>query len=391
MRALRLSFCKSISMAKNNKRRSRFGFLIILSTLVCIVGAVVIYAVSIPIAAEDLGPASETLDPLDRLYLAAYLLANERKLHEPLGDPLFVTDFDVFGGESAAEVVARLIAIGLLDDGELLLSYLEYRGLDVGIQIGTHQLTGEMTIVTLAEALQSAVSPEVPFTVVAGWRMEQISDLLPTSGLSFDVHAFLDAAHARPVGYSFAGEIPEPPNLEGFLFPDTYTLDREISAVDFVVTMLSNFDANVNEAMRAGFRAQGLSIYQAVTLASIIEREAVVDDELQLMASVFLNRLALGMKLDADPTIQYALGLQADGSWWKSPLSLTDLSFDSPYNTYLYPGLPPTPICNPGIEALQAVAEPAVTGYLYFRALCDGSGRHAFATTFEEHQSNACP
>jgi UPF0755 protein len=221
--------------------------------------------------------------------------------------------------------------------------------------------------------------------------MEQIAETLPTSGLTIEAQAFLEAAHARPVGYSFAGEIPDPPNLEGFLFPDTYTLDREIQVVDLVVSMLNNFDASIDEQMRAGFRAQGLNIYQAVTLASIIEREAVVNDELPLMASVFLNRLALGMKLDADPTIQYALGLQADGSWWKSPLSLADLSFDSAYNTYLYPGLPPSPICNPGIEALQAVAEPAATTYLYFRALCDGSGRHAFATTYEEHLSNACP
>ena len=97
------------------------------------------------------------------------------------------------------------------------------------------------------------------------------------------------------------------------------------------------------------------------------------------------------MKLDADPTIQYALGLQADGVWWKAPLTWADLSFESQYNTYLLPGLPPTPICNPGLEALHAVADPAETNYLYFRALCDDSGRHAFAPTFEEHLANACP
>lgn len=378
-------------MPVTSRRRSRFGFLVILAVLACVVGATAIYAVSIPIAAEQIGPASEHLDPLDRLYLAAYLLVNERKLHESMGDPLLSLDFEVFAGENAAEVATRLAAVRLIEDGDLLLSYLEYRGLDTGIQSGTHRISGAMTIVELAQALQSSVSPEVPFAVVAGWRMEQIADTLPTSGLAIETQEFLETAHARPVGYSFAGDIPDPPNLEGFLFPDTYTLDREISVIDFVVTMLNNFEASIDEEMRAGFRAQGLNIHQAVTLASIIEREAVVNDELPLMASVFLNRLALGMKLDADPTIQYALGLQADGSWWKSPLSLTDLSFDSPYNTYLYPGLPPGPICNPGIEALQAVAEPAVTNYLYFRALCDESGRHAFATTFEEHQSNACP
>ncbi len=378
-------------MPKTSRPRSRLAFLVIMAVLSCVVVAVVVYVISIPIAAEELGPASPRLDPLDRLYLAAYLLANERKLHEPTGDPSFVTDFHILDGESAATVVGRLEASGLIDDGTLLLNYLEYRGLDIGVQAGSYRLSGSMTVVELAQTLQSAVSPEVPFTVTAGWRKEQIAALLPTSGLNIEPQTFLDATNARPVGYSFAGEIPDPPNLEGFLFPDTYILDRETSVVDMVVAMLDNFEVSVGEELRSGFQQQGLTLYQAVTLASIIEREAVVDDELPLMASVFLNRLSISMKLDADPTIQYALGLQPDGSWWKAPLSLADLSFDSPYNTYLYPGLPPSPICNPGLAALQAVAEPADTDYLYFRATCDDSGRHAFASTFEEHQANTCP
>ncbi len=140
-----------------------------------------------------------------------------------------------------------------------------------------------------------------------------------------------------------------------------------------------------------GFEAQGLSIYEAVTLASIIEREAVVAEERPRIAGVFLNRLEQGMKLETDPTVQYALGLQADGGWWKTDLTSQDLQFDSPFNTYLHPGLPPGPIANPGLSSLEAVAEPIDTDELYFRALCDGSGRHAFARTFEEHLQNACP
>jgi UPF0755 protein len=98
------------------------------------------------------------------------------------------------------------------------------------------------------------------------------------------------------------------------------------------------------------------------------------------------------MKLDSDPTVQYALGYNtAAATWWTNPLSASDLQFDSPYNTYLYPGLPPGPICNPGLSALNAVAYPAQTPYYYFRAACDGSGRHAFAQTYEEHLRNACP
>jgi UPF0755 protein len=111
-----------------------------------------------------------------------------------------------------------------------------------------------------------------------------------------------------------------------------------------------------------------------------------------MIASVYLNRWRIGMKLDADPTVQYALGYDfAAGKWWKNPLTLEDLQFDSAYNTYLYPGLPPTPISNPSLRSLQAVAAPAESIYYYFRAKCDGSGYHNFAETFEEHLRNGCP
>jgi UPF0755 protein len=135
----------------------------------------------------------------------------------------------------------------------------------------------------------------------------------------------------------------------------------------------------------------GLNLHQAVILASIIEREAVLDEEMPLIASVFLNRLNQEFQLAADPTVQYALGYNSDqNNWWTNPLSLEDLKYQSPYNTYLNTGLPPGPICNPGPDALLAVAYPAHTNFLYFRAACDGSGSHSFALTFEEHLENAC-
>jgi UPF0755 protein len=155
--------------------------------------------------------------------------------------------------------------------------------------------------------------------------------------------------------------------------------------------MLETFALRVGSDLQEGFNAQGLSVHEAVTLASIIEREAVIPEERPRIAAVFLNRLERGMKLETDPSIQYVLGLQASGSWWKTDLTQQDLQIDSPYNTYRYPGLPPGPIANPGLSALQAVAEPLETDELYFRALCDGSGRHAFARTYEEHLQNACP
>jgi UPF0755 protein len=156
--------------------------------------------------------------------------------------------------------------------------------------------------------------------------------------------------------------------------------------------ILMNFEAQVNPELRSGFATQGLDLCQAVTLASIIQREAILDEEMPLIASVFYNRLNSGAVLASDPTVQYALGFnQKQGTWWTNPLSLNDLQVDSPYNTYIYPDLPPGPISNPGLSALRAVANPAQTPYYYFRAACDGSGRHLFAETYDEHLTNECP
>jgi UPF0755 protein len=140
--------------------------------------------------------------------------------------------------------------------------------------------------------------------------------------------------------------------------------------------------------MRAGAAAQGLTLYQVVTLASIVEREAVHDDERPIIASVYLNRLASGMKLDADPTTQYAIAT-AD-NWWP-PLNLDPRTVDHPYNTYVYEGLPPGPIANPGLSSINAVIYPVQTDYYFFRAKCDGSKYHNFSVTYEEHVAHGCP
>jgi UPF0755 protein len=159
-----------------------------------------------------------------------------------------------------------------------------------------------------------------------------------------------------------------------------------------VSILLQGFTSQLPKEAQAAYTEHGLTLFQAVTLASIIQREAMVEDEMPLIASVFYNRLAIGMKLEADPTVQYALGFNAtQGTWWTNPLSGENMQFDSPYNTYLYPGLPPGPISNPGLAALEAVANPAQTTFYYFQARCDDSGLHNFAETFEEHKQNFCP
>jgi UPF0755 protein len=343
-----------------------------------------------PQADQRLGSPNPHLNPFMRTLLSVYLLANESALDKPAGEADVSLDLEVFEGELASDVIDRLTESSVVHNGFLLRNYLRYRGLDYSVEAGHYQLTGQMTVRQIAEALQTASPASIAFTVLEGWRTEEIAERIAVSGLNISFEDFLATCDEVSRSNDLPVEWPADPSLEGFLFPDTYFLDPESSARDVILAMLDNFKTRLDAETLAGFEQQGLSVYQAVTLASIVEREAVIPDERPLIASVFLRRLSLGMKLEADPTVQYALGLQADG-WWKAPLSLSDLEVDSPYNTYRYAGLPPGPIANPGASALNAVAFPADSTYLYFRALCDGSGRHAFAETYEEHLENACP
>ena len=189
--------------------------------------------------------------------------------------------------------------------------------------------------------------------------------------------------------FGFLSSLPDGASLEGYLLPDRYAITAETTAPALIDLMLARFDEQVTPAMRQAYGALGLSLRDAVTLASIIEREAVLAEEKPLMAAVFLNRLATGMPLQADPTVQYALGF-VDGTWWKSPLSAADLQVNSPYNTYLIPALPPGPISNPSLVSLLAVANPADVDYLFFVLDCAAAtpGAHAFSVTYEEHLAN---
>jgi UPF0755 protein len=221
------------------------------------------------------------------------------------------------------------------------------------------------------------------------------ASLAETQPAAVDAQEFLSIAQepgpSLLAKHDFLRTLSPGASLEGFLFPDTYRIPADADAAYLVDRMLENFGQQMTPIMRQQIGAQGLSVYEAVTLASIVEREAVVNEERPLIARVFLNRLSQGMRLEADPTVQYALGYQADTDrWWKSPLTQDDLQFDSPYNTYLYAALPPSPIANPGLATLQAVAQPEEAPYLFFVADCSDTapGSHVFSETFEEHLDN---
>ncbi len=367
-------------------------FFVVFGVAICLgvwaVGAVVF---GLPMVPESVGEPDPSLPQLQETTLGLYLLLNQGALDAPAGPPGTTIDLTVIEGETASAVIQRLSQAGILGQPNVLRFYLRYRGLDRGIDAGLYTLRGEMTIREIAEALQSSQPLQNTITIPEGWRREQIAQLFSDLNSGFGESEFLEETSTPPLFFTHSFDMPASSTLEGFLFPDTYLIDPESSAQDFVFAMLTNFEKRLDQDIRQAFTNQGLTIFEGVTLASIVEREAVLPEERARIAAVFHNRLKLGMLLETDPTVQFALGVQADGSWWKLALTYDDLEIDSPYNTYRYAGLPVGPIANPGLESLKAVAFPDQTNELYFRTLCDGSGGHAFAVTFEEHLNNACP
>jgi UPF0755 protein len=334
------------------------------------------------------GAPSPRLSLPQRIQYSAQLLWYNGLLTDPRDVNGVEQTFTVEQGESVNSIASRLDVVGLVRDGEAFRAYLIYSGLDTSIQAGEYRLSAAMSAIDIARELQDATPEQVTFVILPGWRMEEIAASLPTSGLSVTPEEFLNVARAPHPDFDF---LQGAATTEGFLFPDSYIVPRVVTADELVTGFIRNFSLRITPDIKNQIERQGLTVYQAVTLASLVEREAVQDEEKTLIASVYLNRLNIGMKLDADPTVQYALGYSIlQQSWWTSPLTLIDLQVNSPYNTYLNPGLPPTPIANPSLDALRAVAFPEESTYLYFRARCDGSGFHEFSETFDEHLSNSC-
>ena len=341
------------------------------------------------LAWHSFGPAGPSLNIWQRFSYSIDLAWNAGELNQPRDPSGSERLFEIQPGESVTSISRRLEEAGLIRSAAAFRTYLLWTGLDTVIQTGTYRLSPAQTAQAIAQTLKSTTLTEVTFVVLPGWRLEEIAASLPTSGLKITPEAFLAAAAAPANPPDF---FPAGATAEGFIPPGSYILPRTTSADQLVFLLLLEFSSRLTPEIRSGFSGHGLTVFQAVTLASILQREAMLDDEMPMIASVFYNRLAIGMPLQTDPTVQYALGFNTvKSTWWTNPLSMNDLKVDSPYNTYLHPGLPPGPISEPALVALKAVAFPAVSDYYYFQARCDKSGLHNFTETLEQHQKNNCP
>ncbi len=376
-------------MMPKSKNNSLVPLFLIL--LLIFVGLAIIWLGVPTLAEESFGSPAANLTPGQRWTYSLRLLVYEKQLTTPKSVVEIKTPFSIPEGASVTSVAMALEQSGLIPNWEAFRYYVIYKGMDTQIKAGNFSLSPSMTAIQISEVVQSfAYSNEVPFYIYPGWRAEEIAEALPTSGIEVTPEEFLDLVKNSTelnLPANFKGFL----SLEGFLFPGEYVINRHITPEDLVLTFVQRFNDSVSTELQAQLQDNDLTLRQAIVLASIIQRETFVDSERSLMASVFYNRLSAGMKLETDPTVQYALGYnEAWGGWWKTPLTISDLSVQSPYNTYIIPGLPDFPISNPDLPSIMAVAQPESSFYYYFRADCDGSGSHVFSETFEEHLSKAC-
>ncbi|HEY8649046.1 MAG TPA: endolytic transglycosylase MltG [Candidatus Limnocylindria bacterium] len=355
----------------------------VLFALVVVVAAVALFFLARPLATDAIVQAADDHDTLLRQSSVRAIIApTVAPLVDAPADPNGKTvEFVVRRGATASQIAADLLKAKLITSALAFKFVLYESGTENALQSGTYKVSPALSPRDLSVLFQKAPGDQVALRIIEGWR---VSEVAVAVNKAFPAIATKDFTAAAVVGarnnFVLAGLDPKTP-LEGFLYPDTYFLRPDATADQIVGVLLDTFEQKAGPALRTAAAARTVTIYDMVKLASIVEREARDRKESPLIAGLYQHRLDISMKLDADPTIQYA-----KGTW--DELSLDDLKIASPYNTYLNPGLPPTPICNPGLAALQAAAQPAKTDFLFFVAKSDGTGDHAFAKTLEEQEAN---
>lgn len=379
----------------NKKKLSVFTTGIKVFIIFCftvIIGIVLVFGVYFPKTAEDLfGVMSPRLSLIQRFTLPVKLVLSRSTLFTIFPAQRQECTFTVSAGESVPLIADRLESERFIADGELFTKYLVYSGMDREIQSGSFCIPEQSTSIQVAQLLADPSSRMIAVVIFPGWRVEEIGQSVDSLGLSIRSEELVDANRdpsqiALPTGFERID------SLQGYMAPGEYLVTTGTSTAEFVTRSVERFADGITPEISEQINQSGLSLNQIVILASIIEREAQQVDEMPLIASVFLNRIKVGMRLESDPTVQYALGYQpADQTWWKNPLTYEDLQAQSPYNTYQTGGLPPTAICAPSMEAVLSILQAPITDYIFFRASCDGDGYHQFSVTYEEHLSKACP
>ncbi len=283
---------------------------------------------------------------------------------------------EVNKGQSPASVARQLEAMQIIQNGKIFLYYGKLKGAWGKIKAGEYELSPSMTPNQIFTILESGISVSRPFLVREGQNIYEIADAIEAKGFGLK-ERFLKLARDSTFIAS-TGLTPTPTSLEGYLFPDTYLLQRKMTQEEILKAMVKRFQSawGPNDEQKA--RELGMTRDQVITLASIVEKETGAPEERPVIAGVFHNRLSKKMKLQSDPTTVYGIWSRYKGNIHKS-----DLLESTPYNTYTVAALPVGPISNPGSDAIRATLNPALHHYLYFVSKNDGT--HAFTATYEDH------
>jgi UPF0755 protein len=288
-------------------------------------------------------------------------------------------------GDNALVVGDRLAKGGMITGKYYLAYYLWKNGQLHNLVAGVYEFSPGLKIPEIARIITGGqvASTSIPITFPEGWTIKQMAARLSANGFSGDEFLAIvnNPSQELKDKYKFLSEIPAGKSMEGYLFPDTYYFAKDATAQDIVEKMLKNFDAKISANMLADVAKQNKSLYDIVTMASILEGEVASAEDRKIVAGLFWNRIAAGMALGSDATLEYVLGTN------DKQHSIAQTKIDSPYNTYLYKGLPPGPVSNPGLLAITAALYPTDSPYNYF--LSDPkTGKTIFAKTFAEHIAN---
>jgi UPF0755 protein len=282
-------------------------------------------------------------------------------------------------GAGSGAIGDRLIAAGVIRDRPTYRAALWMSGNGRRLKAGEYRFDRAMTPFEALDKIARGDVYVITITFPEGLSIAEMAKIFEAHGIG-PATAFIRAAKDVSPIHELD---PAATDLEGYLFPETYSLPRKTDAAKLVRLMAARFERVFSPELRQAAAVHNLSVRQAVTLASIVEKESARGDERPMVAAVYQNRLRIGMALQCDPTVIYAL--QRAGNY-SGNLRREDLAIDSPYNTYRYPGLPPGPIASPGRGSLEAAVNPAAADFLYFVSRNDGS--HAFARTLDEHNRN---
>jgi UPF0755 protein len=321
----------------------------------------------------------------------AIVFTSQRALSHYLGQADEARDstpvtFNVQSEESAESVGERLEEQGIIRSGWYFEMRMRLGSSDAELSPGEYELTPGMAVSEIIEEITTTgAAGSVTVRFQEGWRTEQYADQLVESGLIESQEEFMEAIATTQWEFDFLATRPADAELEGYLFPDTYEFRGDVTPEEIIETLLENFQSRVPTDLQERADDLGLNFHNVITIASIVEREAVIAEERPTIASVFYNRLDENMPLQADPTVQYVVA--EPGNWWPD-IGQEDINQMAAHNTYQRPGIPPWPIANPSLASIEAALDPATTDYLFFVATGDGSGAHRFAETYDEHQQN---